>query len=293
VRQAEAHGESRGATVEAAREVIQDVVNFRAEPSRLLLIAVRIAVIACFLAAWQWIPEIPGISKSISFIDPFFISSPRLVASEAWDLCTGADGTATIWGALWFTVSSAVIGTAIAVAIGSAVGVLLSNSRTLDGIFRPMISALNAIPRIALVPIVVLITGVGRASDVVTSTAVVIFLVFFNALEGGRSVPSEMVDNARILGANSLQIALRVRQPFVLAWVFAAMPNCLAFGLIGSVASELFTGAPGIGRYLQLAVSNANATLTFAVVFIITVFCVIAISGVDSLRSHILPWWGR
>lgn len=257
----------------------------------LILLGWRLLIVGVFLLLWQLAPMIPGITNYVVWLDPFFISSPTRIAQRVWDMCTGANGSATIWAPLWFTVYTALIGTAIAVILGTAGGLALSNNATAEKVFRPIVAALNAVPRIAIVPIVVIIVNSAAAADITTAVFVVVGLVFYNALEGGRSVPPEMVDGAKLMGAKKWDIMLRIRLPYVAAWVFAAMPSAFAFGLVGSVTTEIFTGAPGIGHLLQLAVNTADATLTFTVVFMLTLVGVTLVQGTESLRHRVLPWW--
>lgn len=256
-----------------------------------VLNSARLLIVGAFLAAWQWLPQIPGIADRVSFLDPFFISSPRAVAQRVWGLTTGSGGTATLWDQFIFTVGSALIGTAIAVVFGTLIGLFLSNSDITERILRPLLVAVNAIPRIAIVPIVVIIVGSSARANIVTAVTVVVFLVFYNALEGGRSVSQEMIDNAGIMGASQREIMFRVRLPIVLGWVAATIPNAIAFGLIGSVTTEIFSGAPGIGQLLKAAVDTADATLTFSVVVVLTVTGVVLVAGTSALQQKLMPWW--
>jgi NitT/TauT family transport system permease protein len=253
--------------------------------------ALRIAVVGGFLAAWQYVPQIPHIASHVTWLDTFFISSPSRVAHRVWQVCTGSNHTTTIWNPLWFTVWTALAGTLIALIVGATSGLILSNSDYLERVFRPLVAALNAIPRIAIVPIVVIIARSASAADIITSVFVVVGLVFYSALEGGRTVPTEMVESARLMGAARRSVIFRIRLPYVLAWVFAAMPNAFAFGLVGAVTTELFTGAPGIGHLLQVSVDTADATLTFTVVFMLTLVGVTLVQGTEAIRRKVLPWW--
>jgi NitT/TauT family transport system permease protein len=137
----------------------------------------------------------------------------------------------------------------------------------------------------------VIIAGNSARADIITAITVVVFLVFYNALEGGRSAPTEMINNAKVMGASSFDVMLSVRLPLVLAWTFAAVPNAIAFGLVGSVTAELFTGASGVGQLLSTAVDTADATLTFSVVVILTIAGVALVLLADQLRKLVLPWW--
>jgi len=156
---------------------------------------------------------------------------------------------------------------------------------------RPFLILFNAIPRIAIIPIIILIFGATAVTDAVTAFIVVFFLVFYNAAEGAASVSVEMIQNAELLGNSKARIMWSVRWPYALAWTFVSLPNAIAFGLVGTVTAEVFTGGDGIGYQLSLAIGAVNATLIFSVVVILAVVGVTLTLGAQLLRLALLPWW--
>lgn len=248
-------------------------------------------IVVSFLALWQWLPSIPGISNTIHFLTPFFISSPKQCAIELYRILTGAHHTAMVWGPFARTVLTALIGSSAAIVVGSIGGLLCSNWVLVNRVARPFIVLLNALPKVALIPIVVLLAGPSATSDAVVAFLVVIFVVFFNAYEGGLSVSDEMLNNVKIFGAGWAGQMWKVRWPVVMAWTFAVMPNAIAFGLVGTVTSELFTGSAGLGRTLEVAVDTADANLTFAVVVLLGIAGVVLVLVADHVRQRILHWW--
>jgi NitT/TauT family transport system permease protein len=253
----------------------------------------RIAVAVVFLAAWQWLPSVGFLHKRFPFLDPFFISSPSRAASTITDLLTGSHDTRTIWSALGDTLLATLVGTVSAVVVGFLLGVLLSNWELLNRIARPYLVLANSIPRIAIIPIIVLCVGDPREAGIVTAFTVIVFLVFFNAFEGASQVAPATLGNARLLGATPWSVLFQVRGPYALAWTLAALPTAISFGLIGTVTAEIFTGGLGVGGLLTAAVSTANADLTMSVVIILSVVGVVAVVGADALRTRLLPWWRR
>ncbi len=251
----------------------------------------QLLIVALLLAGWQWIPAIPGAAKYSAVFDPFFVSSPSRLAVTLYDLATGADSTPTIWVPFFSSVIAAILGTALAVAAGAAAGLICSNWALLNKVVRPFLVTFNALPRITLIPIFVIIVGPSIAADVAIGFIVVFFLVFFSAYEGGMSVPEEMLDNARILGASSSECLRRLRLPYVMVWTFAQLPNAIAFGLTTIVTTELFTGSNGLGRLLLIAVQTANADLTFAVAVVLAVAGLALNSIASAVRRRVLHWW--
>jgi NitT/TauT family transport system permease protein len=139
--------------------------------------------------------------------------------------------------------------------------------------------------------VIVLLVGGSTEADVITAFTVVFFLIFYSALAGASSVPREVIQNARLLGASNAAIMWKVRWPVALGWTMVSLPNAIAFGLVGSVTAEIFTGAAGMGYQLVLAIDNSNATLLFAIVVMLAVAGVLLVLGGAWLKNILLPWW--
>jgi NitT/TauT family transport system permease protein len=119
---------------------------------------------------------------------------------------------------------------------------------------------------------------------------VVFFLAFFNAVEGGRSVPKETIANVALMGATNLHIMRYVRLPNVINWTFAVMPNAISFGLLTVVATELITGIKGLGSLILSATSNVDASLSFAVVVLLSLLGLILYGLAVLVRRRVLRW---
>jgi NitT/TauT family transport system permease protein len=262
-------------------------------PRRGRVLLAQIAILVGFLAAWQWLPTIDALSSRAHILDPFFISSPSQVATKVWEFLTGTGDTQPIWPYLAKTLEATLLGTAGGIIVGSLAGLVLSNSDTANAIFRPFIVAANAVPRVALIPVIVIVFGPTMRSSAISALLLVVFIVFFNAYEGGRNIAPEVLANARILGASPRKVMTRVRLPYVMAWVFAALPNAISFGLVGTVTTEILAGVPGMGRLLVLSINLVDATTTFAVVVILSVVGVVLVGLTSLARARLLRWWDK
>ncbi len=94
-----------------------------------------------------------------------------------------------------------------------------------------------------------------------------------------------MIQNAKLLGASKWQVMWKVRWPTALEWTLASLPNAIAFGLTGTITSELFIGGQGLGYLLLLGIDNSNATLLFSIVLIVAVVGVALVLGSGYLRK--------
>lgn len=148
----------------------------------------------------------------------------------------------------------------------------------------------NSVPRIALIPISVVIFGPTATASVVNVITVVFFVAFFNAFEGGRSIRPAVLENAQLLGASSWQLMRSIRLPRVLMWTFAAVPNAISFGLIVSVTTELLAGVRGMGVLLQSATTYLQTSLTFAIVILLSAMGLALYGGAVLLQRLVLRW---
>jgi NitT/TauT family transport system permease protein len=250
----------------------------------------RIAVAIVFIAGWQWLPDIPGASSRVALLNPIFISSPWRTVKTLAQMTTGSNGEPLLWSYLGGTIEATLLGTVIGLILGAGIGLLFSHYETLSVIARPFVVGINSIPRIALIPIVILVVGVGRASDVVNAVLIVFFIGFYSALEGGLAVPKEVLDNAALLKASNWQVMWYIRRPYVVGWTFAVVPNAVSFGLIASVTSEILAGNGGMGYLISQSTTNLDASLAFAVIVSLSIVGMILTFGADKLRQKVSPW---
>lgn len=238
--------------------------------SRWQVALARLGVLVAFLALWQYLPEVRSL-QSYNFLNRLFISSPTEVVRETIRLVSATGGVPSVWPYFGRTMIGTLVGGAVGVSLGALGGLLLSNYRWLSDILRPYLVAVNSIPRIALIPVVILIAGPTVKGTSLNAAIVVFFVVFFNAYEGGVSLPSAMAENVALLGASRGQMMRKVRWAFVVAWTFAALPNAVSFSLIAVVTTEILSGVQGMGYLILEGLTNLDSTLIFGVVVILSI----------------------
>lgn len=275
----------------SAAAVGDDVPTRGTSPRSRDVWAWRTVLIGTLLAGWQYLPTLSWLQETIPVFRPFFLSSPTRVADRMFDLVLGRGGYPLVWPFFLETAVGTLVGVAISVVLGASLGLLLSNSALLERVTAPVLALFNATPRIALIPLLIILTGSTLTTSVLTVIIVVTLIVFYNAYSGGVSVPDEMVQNARLLGATPREVMLRVRLPFVLVWTFTALPNAISFGLVAAVTAELLMGRVGMGRLLANSLSTVDSTLTFAVVLLLSIFGLVLVSAASFAQRRVLHWW--
>jgi len=252
------------------------------------IVAWQLVLLLLFLAAWEGLTRIPWFVKN-TFLDPFFISQPSQVALKLWDWTFGAQA-GFLWPHLVATVWATFLGFVVGVGTGFAAGLILSQNQTLNRVLHPFIIATNSMPRVAFVPLITMIFGLGVLSKVVTAWFVVFFLVFFNAYKGAVSVEREMLDFCRTRGANGRQLTWSVRVPMAAAWTFASLPNAVSFSLIGVVIAEFVGANYGMGYLIIVSLAMLNAAEMFAALTVLSAVGLGLVVLIGWVERKLLHW---
>lgn len=255
---------------------------------RAKITAWQIVILVVLLGAWEVLTRIPWVIDNTVF-DPFFVSRPSLVAVKLYDWVFGAEA-GYLWPHLWATLLATFLGLVVAVASGFAVGLLFSQKQRLAAVFQPYIIGLNSLPRIAFVPLITMIFGLGLLSKVVTAWFIVFFLVFFNTFKGGVSIEGHIINFCRTLGANDRQLTWTVRIPITASWAFAALPNAVAFSLIGVVISEFVGSTTGMGYVMITSLATLNSTEMFAAITVLSILGIILVMLIRVVERRVLRW---
>jgi sulfonate transport system permease protein len=271
---------------------------------RAVILFWQLLIFAVLLVIWQWgfewcqalLPKayVPKI------LDPYFIAKPSTIWASFLRLgclsdtrgfvaCFDANEN-NLWVATLVTLKNTWWGFFFGSASGIAVGLILGRSDFLARIFGPYIVALNSIPRIALVPLIILMFGLGDLSKVATAWVVVFFVVFFNTFEGTRAVDRDQIAAARLMGASELAILKTVVIPSALAWVFASLMPAVSFALIGVIVGEFIGAERGLGKLIIEAEARANASEMMVAIFVMMVVGMVLGFVVRRLQSYLLRW---
>lgn len=228
-----------------------------------------VALVAA-IALWQ-------ILSSTKVINPMLFSSPRGVVSATRELSTSG----ALWTDLWKSTQLLLVGYGISIVSGIAVGVLIGWYRTAEAVADPFVSILYASPRIALIPLIMVWTGIGFTSQVVIVWSTAVFPIIINVAVGVRTADRQLLTVAQSFGASSAQVLRTVALPGALPHIVAGLRQGLSLALIGVVVAEYFVGNDGVGGLIVSASQVLNSDQAFVGVLI---FAVAAIALTSMLR---------
>ncbi|WP_040725468.1 ABC transporter permease [Thiomicrorhabdus sp. Kp2] len=164
----------------------------------------------------------------------------------------------------WQTLKTTIIGFAISVVFGVAVGALIGNSKTLYNALYPLFIAFETVPKVAVVPILVLWFGIGTTPAILTAWIISFFPIVVNVSTGLATLEPEVVDVMRALKASKRQILFKVGIPNTLPYFFGALKISITLAFVGSVVAETVAANAGVGHLMLSAQANFDVPLVFA-----------------------------
>jgi NitT/TauT family transport system permease protein len=191
-------------------------------------------------------------------IESFVLPAPSEIFAAAWQWH---------WPILdnaWQTFMETAIGFLIAIAFGLLAGIAIgSSSLVYDGLY-PALIGFNTIPKVAVVPILVIWFGIGTVPAIITAFLLSFFPILVNVATGIATVEPEMKDVLRALGASRWQVITKVGLPRSMPYFFASLKVAITVAFVGSIVAETVAANKGIGNFMLVASSRFEVPLAFA-----------------------------
>jgi len=239
----------------------------------------QLAALAVVLGAWE-------AAGRAHWLNPLFVPSPSQIGAALADLF----GSGRIWPHLEATFTAALGGLGIGIVVGILLGVVAGLVPFLAELIEPVMTVLNAIPRVILAPLFVIWLGIGLASKVALAFILVAVLIFFAVYGGIRQADRRLVERILTLGGSRWSLVRHVYLPSVAVWVLGSLKIAVGFAFTGAVVGEFVAATRGLGYLLSFAQSTYNSGLMFALIFLIllVVLAIFWIAG--RLEKYLLRW---
>ena len=188
------------------------------------------------------------------------------------------------------TFVTTIAGFAVAVAVGLVLGMLVGASpRVYRGVY-PLMVGLNSVPKVALVPILVIWFGIGTVPAILTAFSIAFFPIMVNVATGLSAIEPELQDVMRSLGATQWQLLRKVGLPRAMPFFFASLKVAITLAFIGSVVAETVASDLGIGNLMMAASARFDVPLVFAGLFVIALMGV-AMYEVFAVIERRVTFW--
>jgi NitT/TauT family transport system permease protein len=198
-----------------------------------------------------------------------------------------------IWPNALHTLVTTLIGFGAAVIVGIVLGVAVGTSALIYDAINPLLIGFNAIPKVALVPILVLWFGIGTVPAVITAFLTAFFPIVVNVATGIATVEPELSDVLRSLGASKIDVVRKIGIPRSLPYFFASLKVAIALAFVGAVVSESIAANVGIGYLMLSASATFRVPLVFAGLLVIAFMGIVMYMGAARLERRFVSWATR
>jgi NitT/TauT family transport system permease protein len=193
-------------------------------------------------------------------VSPFLLPSPGDVVHAFWQSLV--QGRAL--GYVGTTVIESLLGCALGAGVALPLGYAITHSRLIEGALQPYVAASQAMPAIAVAPLIALWLGYGLLPVVVLCALIVFFPMVVNTVLGLRGLDPELIDSARVAGARQWQLLRYMELPLALPSILAGLRTSLTLSITGAVVGEFVVGGSGLGELLVVQRSYADSPGVFA-----------------------------
>ena len=230
------------------------------------------AGVTIFLIIWELVGNV------FQLINPMFMSAPSLIAKAAIDLFASGE----IYNDLYISGTELLGGYLLSAAVAIPFGIMVGWYKKMSYIFDPFINAMNATPRVALLPLVIIWLGIGILSKVGIIFLGAVFPILINSRDGVKTTPLNLLNAARSFGASEWMIFKAVVLPSTIPFILSGLRQGLGRAIVGVMVGELYAATAGIGFMITVA----GATFQTDKVFVgVLVFALTGMIGTEILAK--------
>jgi len=238
-----------------------------------------IAVVG-FLLTWETIGNWAGL------INPMFMSAPSLIGKAAWQMFASGE----IWNDLYVSGIEFFWGYFLSIIFAIPFGIAIGWYKKFAYVCDPFVNAMNATPRVALLPLVIIWLGIGILSKVGIIFLGAVFPLLINTRDGVKTTPANLLTAARSFGASEWQIFKSVVLPSTVPFILTGLRLAVGRALIGVMVGELYAATAGIGFMITVAGATFQTDKVFVGVLIFAITGMIMTDVIDRYEQRFDKW---
>lgn len=247
----------------------------RAVPERVW----RLLALLALLALWR-------AAVALGDYPPFILPAPELVAARWFRELAGGE----LLRHAGYTLAEALGGFSLALLAGGLLGYLLAQAPRLERIVAPQIALVQAIPVVAVAPLIILWLGVTLQAKILVAALVTFFPILSSVIVALRGVPREVREEAMISGASRWELLRHVELPLALPGIFGGIKTSLALATTGAVVAEFIGGRDGLGALITIARGMFDTPLLFAALLTLALITLCLYLAAMLLERRLVDW---
>jgi NitT/TauT family transport system permease protein len=238
---------------------------------------VRALSLVVFLCLWEFVGR---------RMDPIFMTYPVAI----FDAAIGLVASGELLRGLAQSLVPFAVGMVISIIFGITLGLAMGLWRVFEYAVDPYVNALNAIPRVALVPLIILWCGLGVLAKIVIVVSVAIFPIIINTYAGVRDVRGVLLDVGNAYSASRWQSLRFIILPASLPFIMAGIRLGLGLGIIGMIVAEFFTAINGLGGIIIEYGNTFQTAKMFVAIFVVGMMGVVMSETAMVLERRWASW---
>ncbi|MDP4622119.1 MAG: ABC transporter permease [Hydrogenophaga sp.] len=239
-----------------------------------------LVLLVIIVAIWELITRGFGVSE-------FIFPSPSRIWNQTLEFKEVIMGHA--WRTFWVTM----VGFGIAIVVGVLLGFLIGSSRMAYAAVYPLMTAFNALPKAAFVPILVVWFGIGAGPAILTAFLISFFPIMVNIATGLATLEPELEDVLRVLGAKRWDVLTKVGLPRSMPYFFGSLKVAITLAFVGTTVSEMTASNEGIGYLLISAGSSMQMGLAFSGLLVVGVMAMAMYELFSWIEKQTTGWAHR
>jgi NitT/TauT family transport system permease protein len=188
------------------------------------------------------------------------------------------------------TILATMLGFLLSAAVGVLIGVAIAAWRPFERMFSPLLVAFNAVPKVALAPLMLIWFGYGRAPILAMAFMVCFFPIVLSTATGLVSTPADLVELARSMDSSRARTFVRVRVPAALPQIFVGLKVAMPLAVIGVVVGEMQYGESGLGTIIVQTSGQGDTATAFAAISLLAVISIVLYYALVLAERLLLPW---
>ena len=241
--------------------------------------ALQLGTVIIALGSWE-------LAAQMGWVDPLFVPAPSAIVPALMRISGGA------LAGLADTLGKTAVAYVLSVVLGVSAGIAVGSLRLLREVLSPYVIALYGIPKILVLPWIVLLLGYGTTPAVFYGVLHGFFPIMVLVMGAVRDVDRTLVTVARSLGATTWQLYWKVLLPAIVPSVLGGMRLGVVFCLLGVLVVEMFAGVRGMGYVLGSYANGFQAPELFAATALVSVASITIVLALDHLNEKLSRWRG-
>lgn len=236
--------------------------------------------VALFLIVWELVGNV------FQWINPMFMSAPSLIFKAGFEMFRSGE----IYHDLYVSGIEFVGGYFLAAAVGIPFGIITGWYKRTSYVFDPFVNAMNATPRVALLPLVIIWLGIGILSKVGIIFLGAVFSILINTRDGVKTTPVNLLTAARSFGASEWMVFKTVVIPSTIPFILTGLRLAVGRALVGVLVGELYAATAGIGFMITVAGATFQTDKVFVGVGIFALSGMIGMELLTKLERRFDKW---